>query len=48
MSAVAPDPAAEKPWLDVCILPGIARPMAFGFRSDEISRTVALGDPGRS
>jgi uncharacterized protein (TIGR03032 family) len=31
---------------DVCVLPGVTRPMAFGFRTEEISRTVALGDPG--
>ncbi len=30
---------------DVAVLPGVARPMAFGFRTDEIQRTVALGDP---
>lgn len=29
---------------DVIALPGVQRPMAFGFRSDEISRTIALGD----
>jgi uncharacterized protein (TIGR03032 family) len=30
---------------DVVVLPGVARPMAFGFRSDEIQRTVAIGAP---
>jgi uncharacterized protein (TIGR03032 family) len=32
---------------DVVTLPGVARPMAFGFRSDEIQRTITLGDEGR-
>ena len=31
---------------DVVMLPGVTRPMAFGFRTDEIARTVALGDAG--
>lgn len=31
---------------DVCVLPGVRRPMAFGFRTDEISRIIAPGDPG--
>jgi uncharacterized protein (TIGR03032 family) len=29
---------------DVISLPGVARPMAFGFKSDEIQRTIAVGD----
>lgn len=29
---------------DVAVLPGVVRPMAFGFRTDEIERTIALGD----
>jgi uncharacterized protein (TIGR03032 family) len=29
---------------DVVVLPGVARPMALGFKSDEIQRTVAIGD----
>jgi hypothetical protein len=29
---------------DVVVLPGVMRPMAFGFKSDEIQRTVAIGD----
>src|SRR5947208_11180655 len=32
---------------DVVALPGVARPMAFGFRTDEIQRTIALGDEGK-
>jgi uncharacterized protein (TIGR03032 family) len=31
---------------DVVVLPGVERPMAFGFKTDEIQRTVALGDEG--
>lgn len=31
---------------DVAVLPGVARPMAFGFRTDEIERTISLGDAG--
>jgi uncharacterized protein (TIGR03032 family) len=31
---------------DVAILPGVERPMALGFRSDEIKFTLALGEPG--
>lgn len=31
---------------DVVMLPGIRRPMAFGFKSDEIRRTVNVGDFG--
>lgn len=30
---------------DVAVLPGVVRPMAFGFRTEEIRRTVALGNP---
>jgi uncharacterized protein (TIGR03032 family) len=30
---------------DVVILPGVERPMAFGFKTDEIQRTIAIGDP---
>jgi uncharacterized protein (TIGR03032 family) len=30
---------------EVAVLPGVVRPMAFGFRTEEIERTVALGDP---
>ena len=30
---------------DVVVLPGVTRPMAFGFRTDEIERTIALGEP---
>ncbi|MEM8714373.1 MAG: TIGR03032 family protein [Cyanobacteria bacterium P01_A01_bin.3] len=29
---------------DVALLPGIRRPMAIGFRTDEIRRTISLGD----
>ena len=30
---------------DVAVLPGVTRPMAFGFRTEEIERTIAPGDP---
>jgi len=30
----------------VIALPGVVRPMALGFRTDEIQRTVAIGDTG--
>jgi uncharacterized protein (TIGR03032 family) len=29
---------------DVVVLPGVIRPMAFGLRTDEIQRTIAIGD----
>jgi uncharacterized protein (TIGR03032 family) len=29
---------------DVIILPDVVRPMAFGFKTDEIQRTIAIGD----
>jgi uncharacterized protein (TIGR03032 family) len=29
---------------DVAVLPGVERPMAFGFKTDEIQRTIAIGD----
>lgn len=29
---------------DVVTLPGVTRPMAFGFKTDEIQRTIAIGD----
>jgi uncharacterized protein (TIGR03032 family) len=31
---------------DVAALPEVSRPMALGFKSDEIQRTVAIGEPG--
>jgi hypothetical protein len=31
---------------DVVVLPGVDHPMSFGFKTDEIQRTLALGDPG--
>jgi uncharacterized protein (TIGR03032 family) len=31
---------------DVVVLPGVARPMAFGFKTDEIERIIAVGDHG--
>jgi uncharacterized protein (TIGR03032 family) len=31
---------------DVAVLPQVARPMALGFKTDEIQRTVAVGEPG--
>ncbi len=30
---------------DVVVLPGVVRPMAFGFRTEEIEQTIAPGDP---
>jgi uncharacterized protein (TIGR03032 family) len=32
---------------DVVVMPGVARPMAFGFKTDDIERTIAMGDIGR-
>jgi uncharacterized protein (TIGR03032 family) len=29
---------------DVVVLPGVVRPMVLGIRSDEIGRTIAVGD----
>jgi uncharacterized protein (TIGR03032 family) len=31
---------------DVVVLPGVTRPSLLGFKSDEIQRTIAVGDPG--
>jgi uncharacterized protein (TIGR03032 family) len=31
---------------DVAVLPGVARPMALGHKTDEIERLIAVGDPG--
>jgi hypothetical protein len=31
---------------DVVVLPGVVRPMALGFKTDEIQRTIAVGDAG--
>jgi uncharacterized protein (TIGR03032 family) len=31
---------------DVAVLPGVARPMAFGFKTEEIARTIAVGEYG--
>jgi uncharacterized protein (TIGR03032 family) len=31
---------------DVVVLPGVVRPMALGFKTDEIQRTIAIGDEG--
>lgn len=31
---------------DVAALPGVVRPMALGFKTDEIQRTLAIDDPG--
>jgi hypothetical protein len=28
---------------DVAVLPGVRRPMALGFKSDEIRRTITIG-----
>jgi uncharacterized protein (TIGR03032 family) len=32
---------------DVAVLPGVLRPTAFGFKSNEIQNTIAIGDEGR-
>jgi uncharacterized protein (TIGR03032 family) len=32
---------------DVVVLPGVVRPMALGFKTDEIQRMVAIGDEGK-
>jgi uncharacterized protein (TIGR03032 family) len=31
---------------DVAVLPGVVRPMALGFKTDEIQRLLRVGDPG--
>jgi uncharacterized protein (TIGR03032 family) len=31
---------------DVVVLPGAVRPMALGFKTDEIQRLISMGDPG--
>lgn len=31
---------------DVAVLPGVTRPTLFGFKSDEIQRTISIGDQG--
>jgi hypothetical protein len=31
---------------DVAVLPGVVRPMAFGLKTDEISRTVTVDAEG--
>jgi uncharacterized protein (TIGR03032 family) len=31
---------------DVAVLPGVTRPMALGFKTEEIQRTIAVGDEG--
>jgi uncharacterized protein (TIGR03032 family) len=31
---------------DVAVLPQVDRPMALGFKTDEIQRTIAIGEPG--
>jgi uncharacterized protein (TIGR03032 family) len=31
---------------DVAVLPGVARPMALGFKTDEIQRLLSVGEPG--
>ena len=33
---------------DVAVIPGLRRPMAIGFRSDEIRRVISIGDPKSS
>lgn len=33
---------------DVVVLPGVVRPMALGFKTDEIQRLLSLGPEGRS
>jgi hypothetical protein len=32
---------------DVAALPRVRRPMALGFKTDEIQRTIAIGEEGR-
>jgi uncharacterized protein (TIGR03032 family) len=32
---------------DVTVLPGVKRPMALGFKTDEIERTLSIGAPGQ-
>jgi uncharacterized protein (TIGR03032 family) len=32
---------------DVVVMPGVRRPMAFGFKTDDIQRIIALGNEGR-
>ena len=31
---------------DVVVLPGVRRPMAIGFKTDEVRRMVTIGSPG--
>jgi hypothetical protein len=31
---------------DVAVLPNSARPMALGFKTDEIQRIISIGEPG--
>ena len=31
---------------DVVVLPGVVRPMAFGFKTDEIQRILTMGEGG--
>ena len=31
---------------DVAALPQVSRPMALGFKTDEIQRTIAIGEDG--
>ena len=31
---------------DVAVLPQVSRPMALGFKTDEIQRTIAIGEDG--
>ncbi len=31
---------------DVAVLPGVVRPMALGFKTDEIQRLLTIGSPG--
>jgi hypothetical protein len=31
---------------DVAVLPDVCRPMALGFKSDEIERMISIGEPG--
>jgi hypothetical protein len=33
---------------DVTLLPGVVRPMALGFKSDEIQRLLTIGEDGGS
>jgi hypothetical protein len=37
---------AARELYDVVVLPGVSRPMALGFKTDEIQRMIAVEDEG--